>query len=65
MLSKLLKYLAFEHGKFIGLYKRVCRPSGYEHAEFLKRRNVLHAIGGGLQFEFGCQYHRPKVCENW
>lgn len=46
MLSKLLKYLAFEHGKFIGLYKRVCRPSGYEHAEFLKRRNILHAMGG-------------------
>jgi acetyltransferase-like isoleucine patch superfamily enzyme len=44
-LRALLRYLAFEHGRAVGWYRRVCRPDGMEWARFLKRRGVLHAIG--------------------
>jgi len=44
-LRRVLRYLAFEHGRAEQLYRRVCRPNGAEWAEYLKRRRVLHAMG--------------------
>lgn len=44
-LRRVLRYLACEHGRAESLYRRVCRPNGAEWAAYLKRRNVLHAMG--------------------
>lgn len=45
MLKKLLRAVAFRHGKLVGTYRRVCRPDGYEWASFLAARAALNAIG--------------------
>ncbi|MDG4554671.1 MAG: acyltransferase [Candidatus Competibacter sp.] len=45
LLRRILRYLAFEHGRAVGWYKRFCNPGGDEWAAWLKRRGVLYAIG--------------------
>lgn len=45
MLKRILHNLAFEHGRAIGFYRRVCKPDGLQWAAFLKRRNLVHAMG--------------------
>jgi acetyltransferase-like isoleucine patch superfamily enzyme len=45
LLNALVRALAFRTGKFVGLYVRLCRPTGDDYAEFLKRRGRLHSIG--------------------
>lgn len=45
LLKRFLKHLAFEHGRLEWLYRRVCRPSGYEWAAYMKRRGFFHSIG--------------------
>jgi UDP-3-O-[3-hydroxymyristoyl] glucosamine N-acyltransferase len=45
MLKRLLRHLAFEHGRGLWLYRRVCKPWGPEWAAWLKRRGVFHAQG--------------------
>lgn len=45
LLRRLVRYLAFEQGRALGWYKRLCNPSGDEWAAWLKRRGVLYAIG--------------------
>jgi acetyltransferase-like isoleucine patch superfamily enzyme len=44
-LRQFLTYLAFEHGRAVGLYKRVCQPDGTAWARWLARHGALHAIG--------------------
>jgi acetyltransferase-like isoleucine patch superfamily enzyme len=45
ILQALVRHIAFRHGKLVWLYKRFCRPGGYEWASFLKHRNVLNRMG--------------------
>ncbi len=45
ILKRLLRYMAFEHGRLEWLYRRVCRPGGYEWAAYMKRRGFFHSIG--------------------
>lgn len=44
-LARLLRHLALERGRAVGLYRRVCRPNGAEWATYLKRHGGLHAMG--------------------
>lgn len=44
-LQRALRHLAFEQGRAVGWYKRVCKPNGDEWAAWLKRRGALHAMG--------------------
>ncbi len=41
----MLRKVAFEQGRLVGVYKRYGRPDGREWAEFLKARKVLYAMG--------------------
>ena len=41
----LLRTLAFDHGRAVGLYRRFCRPDGVEWAGWLKRHGRLHGMG--------------------
>ena len=57
---RLLRTLAFEHGKAVGLYLRVCRPDGVEWASYLKRRNVLYAMGDHCSVQTNVTFTDPK-----
>jgi acetyltransferase-like isoleucine patch superfamily enzyme len=45
MLKSLLAWAAHRHGRFTGLYRRFCRPDGYDWARWLARHGGLHAMG--------------------
>jgi acetyltransferase-like isoleucine patch superfamily enzyme len=43
--GRCLRYLAWQHGKCISWYLKVCRPRNDEYAEFLRRRGRFFGIG--------------------
>ena len=45
MLKKLLKYLAWEHGKLTYLYLKICKPRNDQYAQMLKHRKYFYAMG--------------------
>ncbi len=45
IIKKVLRYLAMEHGEAEKLFVKICRPDGYEYAEFLRRYGRLYSIG--------------------
>lgn len=45
VLRRVVRYLAMEHGKGSGLYRRLCQPRNDEYAEFLRRHGGLYAMG--------------------
>lgn len=51
ILHRLLRHLALHHGKAGGLYRRLCRPSGPEWAEYLRRHGGLYHIGEGCSIQ--------------
>ena len=47
MVRGFLRYLAFRHNKAVGVYRRLCGPSGKEWAEYLRRHGGLYHLGVG------------------
>lgn len=45
MLAVIIKKIAFKTGRFRKLYLKLCNPSGFEYAEFLKRWGSYYQIG--------------------
>jgi acetyltransferase-like isoleucine patch superfamily enzyme len=45
MLRAIIKKIAFKTGRFKRLYLKLCNPSGFEYAEYLKRWGKYHQIG--------------------
>lgn len=45
LIRRLLRYLAWEHHRAVGLYRRFNQPDGEEWAEVLRRHGKLHRIG--------------------
>jgi acetyltransferase-like isoleucine patch superfamily enzyme len=45
LIRRIVHYLAFEKGRWHGLYLRVCRPNGIEYANYLKRHGGFYSIG--------------------
>lgn len=52
LIRRLLSWSAHEHGRAVGLYRRVCRPSGSEWATFLRRHGGFFAIGERCSIQF-------------
>jgi len=50
MIKKMLRLLAFKTGKMKRVYVKICKPSGYEYAEYEKKWGRFHAIGNGCAF---------------
>ena len=46
-LKELLSHIAISHGRLVGLYRRICRPEGYQWARYLKKNGGLYAMGEG------------------
>jgi len=60
MVRRLLRYLAFEHGRCVWLWRRVCRPWGPEWAAWMKRRGVLYAQGERCSIHPNVTFTDPK-----
>jgi acetyltransferase-like isoleucine patch superfamily enzyme len=58
LLGRLLRYLAWEHGRCEDLYRRVCEPGGYEWAAYLKRRNTFYSQGEDVYIMPDCHMQR-------
>ncbi|HVQ37172.1 MAG TPA: acyltransferase [Pyrinomonadaceae bacterium] len=59
-LKKILRYLAFEHGKAIPIYRRFGAPDGLEWAALLKHRDELHAMGEHCSIQSQAQITDPQ-----
>jgi acetyltransferase-like isoleucine patch superfamily enzyme len=64
MLGKLfrafLRKNAMKSGRFVGLYRKFCRPDGAEWAVYLKRHNVLYAMGEDCVVQMNVEITDPK-----
>lgn len=47
LLSKYLKHRAMTRGKGVTLWRKIAKPSGYEWADYLKKRGGFHSFGEG------------------
>jgi acetyltransferase-like isoleucine patch superfamily enzyme len=45
LIRKIARHLALNHNKGLGLYKRLCHPSGKEWATYLQRQGGLYHLG--------------------
>ncbi len=45
IIRKVLRYYSFKTGKLSGLYIKICKPSGSEYANYLKKHGRFHSIG--------------------
>lgn len=52
--------MAFNHGKLTGLYKKICKPTNVEYAEFLKKREYFYSIGEGCHINTDANFTDPK-----
>lgn len=57
---RLLRHIAFNHGRAEKLFVRFCRPDGDEWAAFLKRRDVLYAMGEHCSVQSNVEISDPK-----
>lgn len=63
MIKRLIKYNAFKHGRFINLYKRLCKPSNAEYAAFLKARNTFHSMGESCLINLDAHFTDPQYVQ--
>jgi len=50
MIKNIIRSLAFKTGKFKRIYVKVCKPSGYDYAEYEKKWGRFYAIGNDCAF---------------
>lgn len=53
MLQRALRHFAFEHGVLRSLYIRLCRPTGRDYADYLRKQGGLHAVGSDCEINSG------------
>ena len=61
LVKKLLRYFAFEKGKFTSLYLRICNPSSEEYIRLLKKRDFFYSIGNNCHINLGANITDPKL----
>lgn len=61
LLRRLVRHLAFNHGRGEGLYRRLCNPAGEEWAAYLKHRGRLHAMGEHCSVQQNVTITDPKL----
>lgn len=59
LLKRILRFFAFEKGRFKYAYLRLCRPNGMEYAEFLKKHGQFHSIGENCRINMGANITNP------
>jgi len=59
VIVKILRYLALERGRFLGLYARVAGISAKDYAQFLARHGGLHSVGVDTEINYGVTITDP------
>ena len=59
--KRALAYFVRKTGRGASLYKRFCKPNGYEWAEYLDRWGTFHSIGSGAWISVGCNITDPLL----
>lgn len=60
LLARLFRYLAFEHGRALGAYRRFANPDGNEWARYLARRGGLHGMGENCSIQLNTVITDPR-----
>ncbi len=58
-IKKSLTAYTLKTGKFVGLYKRVCKPGGYAWAKYIKLHGGLYAMGEGCSIQTNVEFTDP------
>ncbi|MHC8367364.1 acyltransferase [Pseudomonas sp. ZT5P21] len=61
LLKRAIAHYAKTTGRGTSLYKKLCKPNGYEWAEHLARWGGLHSIGKGVWINLGCNITDPSM----
>lgn len=59
VIKKILKYMALERGRYLGLYARICGISALEYAQYLGKHGGLHSIGEDTEINYGVTITDP------
>jgi acetyltransferase-like isoleucine patch superfamily enzyme len=59
-LKRILSHLAISHGHLVGLYRRFCRPTGYQWAMYLKNFGHLYAMGDNCCIQTNVSFTDPQ-----
>lgn len=59
LVDSALRYFALEQGRFVGLYTKLCRPTGSEYALYLQRWGGLRGVGGNCSINVGVRITDP------
>jgi acetyltransferase-like isoleucine patch superfamily enzyme len=60
MIKKTVRFLALQHGKLPGLYRRICKPNGQEYAEYLRRHGKFYKIGDYCSILTSSNFTNPQ-----
>ena len=55
-IKKSLSAYTLKTGHLVGLYKRICKPDGYEWATFIKKNGGLYAMGEGCSIQTNVEF---------
>ena len=61
LIKRFVCYIAINTGRIRGLYRRFCRPSANEWADYLARWGGLQAVGGDVRINPGCNIIDPAL----
>lgn len=61
MLKRLLALVAMRTGRCRALYRKLCKPSAYEWAEYLGKWGGLHSVGQDVRISLGCNITDPNL----
>lgn len=59
LIRSLLRTCALRHNRWVGLYRRLCRPDGSEWALYLQRHGGLHAMGQHCSVQMNVTFTDP------
>jgi acetyltransferase-like isoleucine patch superfamily enzyme len=52
IIKKFIRYIAFKYGKLNFFYIKICKPRGYEYAEYLKLHGGFRSIGNNCSIHW-------------
>ncbi|MHC8411815.1 acyltransferase [Pseudomonas sp. Hz4] len=61
LLKRTIAHIAKTTGRGTSLYKKFCKPDGYEWANHLARWGSLHSVGKGVWINLGCNITDPTL----
>lgn len=61
LVKRVVSYIARRTGRWRSLYKRFCRPTSSEWADYLARWGGLHSVGQDVFINLGCTITDPTL----